>query len=110
MKGKRTNGTKRNKQQGDRFKPKIILITTLNVNDWNNKARLQCKLSQEVCLNIKTQIENDEYCVILLLCGSKKYNKLVTKTKKKQTHRYRKQTGGYQWGESRAKGNTGIGD
>ena len=32
---------------------------------------------------------------------SKKYNKLVNITKKKQTHRYREQTSGYQWGEGR---------
>ena len=31
----------------------------------------------------------------------KKYDKLVNKTKKKQTHRYREQTSGYQWGEGR---------
>ena len=30
---------------------------------------------------------------------SKKYNKLVNITKKKQTQRYRKQTSGYQWGD-----------
>ena len=30
---------------------------------------------------------------------SKKYNKLVNITKKKQTHRYREQTSGYPWGE-----------
>ena len=29
---------------------------------------------------------------------SKKYNKLVNITKNKQTHRYREQTSGYQWG------------
>ena len=29
---------------------------------------------------------------------SKKYNKLVNITKKKQSHRYREQTSGYQWG------------
>ena len=28
----------------------------------------------------------------------KKYNKLVNITKTKQTHRYREQTSGYQWG------------
>ena len=28
---------------------------------------------------------------------SKKYSKLVNVTKKKQTHRYRQQTNGYQW-------------
>ena len=30
---------------------------------------------------------------------SKMYNKLVNITKKKQTHKYREQTSGYQWGE-----------
>ena len=29
---------------------------------------------------------------------SKKYNKLVNKTKKKQAHRYKEQTSSYQWG------------
>ena len=29
---------------------------------------------------------------------SKKYNRLVNKTKEKQTHRYREQTSGYQLG------------
>ena len=36
----------------------------------------------------------------------KKYNKLVTITKKKQTHIYREQTSGYQWGEG-GRGNLG---
>ena len=35
---------------------------------------------------------------------SKKYNKLVNITKKKQTHKYREQTRGYQWGERRKEG------
>ena len=35
---------------------------------------------------------------------SKEYNKLVNIAKKKQTHRYRKQTSGYQWGEGKGKG------
>ena len=34
----------------------------------------------------------------------KKYNKLVNTTKKKQTHRYREQTSGYQWGEGKGEG------
>ena len=34
----------------------------------------------------------------------KKYNKLVNITKKKQTHRYREQTSGYQWGEGKGEG------
>ena len=39
----------------------------------------------------------------------RKYNKLVNKTKKKQTHRYREQTSGYQWGEV-GRGNRGMGE
>ena len=40
---------------------------------------------------------------------SKKYNKLVNITKKRQTHRYREQTSGYQWGgEGQYKGE-GVG-
>ena len=35
---------------------------------------------------------------------SKNYNKLVNKTKKKQTCRYREQTSVYQWGEGRYRG------
>ena len=36
--------------------------------------------------------------------SEKKYKKLVNITKKMQTHRYREQTGGYQWGEERGEG------
>ena len=32
----------------------------------------------------------------------KKYNKLVNITKNKQSHRYREQAGGHQWGEKEA--------
>ena len=35
---------------------------------------------------------------------SKKHNKLQNKTERKQTHRYRKQTSDYQWGEERWEG------
>ena len=35
---------------------------------------------------------------------SKKLNKLVNITKKTQTHRYKEQTSGYQWGEGRGEG------
>ena len=46
-----------------------------------------------------------------LYVESKKYNKLVNITKKKQTHRYREQTGGYQMGDGRwGRGNIGVGD
>ena len=42
---------------------------------------------------------------------SKKYNKLVKITKKKQSHRYRAQTSGYQWGErNREEQHRGGGD
>ena len=44
--------------------------------------------------------------MISLICGSKKYNKLVKITKEKQTLRYREQTNGYQWGR---RGNIGVG-
>ena len=36
-----------------------------------------------------------------LYVKSKKYNKLVNIAKKKQTHRHREQTSGYQWGGGR---------
>ena len=44
-----------------------------------------------------------------LIFGLKKHthNKLEDITKKKQTHRCREQTSGYQWGEGRGRGNTG---
>ena len=35
---------------------------------------------------------------------SKKYDKLVNVPKKKQTHRYREQTSGYQWEEEKGMG------
>ena len=40
----------------------------------------------------------------------KKYNKLVTITKKKQIHNSKEQTSGYQWGEGRGSGKIGVGD
>ena len=39
---------------------------------------------------------------------SKKYNKLISKTKKKQAHRYREQTGFQHWGEGAGKGHVGV--
>ena len=35
---------------------------------------------------------------------SKNYNKLVNMTKKKEIHRYRQWTSGYQWGEGKGEG------
>ena len=52
-------------------------------------------------LNEISQTEKDKYCMISQYMESKKYNKRVNKTKKKQTHRYREQTSGYQWGGGR---------
>ena len=46
--------------------------------------------------------------VLSLNVESKIYNKLVNKAKKKQTHRYREQTKGYQWGGY--EGAIGMGD
>ena len=40
-----------------------------------------------------------------LYVESKTYTKLVNITEKKQTHRYREQTSGYQWGEGKEEGN-----
>ena len=40
---------------------------------------------------------------------SKKYNKLVNITKK-QTHRYREQCSGYQWGDEKGRGSTEVGE
>ena len=42
--------------------------------------------------------------------ASKKYNKLVNKIKKKETHRYREQTSGYYWGEGSGEGQYRVGD
>ena len=41
---------------------------------------------------------------------AKKYDRLVNITKKKQAHRYKEQTSGYQWGEGWGRGNIGVGD
>ena len=42
--------------------------------------------------------------MVSLICGSKKYNKLVTITKKKQIYRCREQASAYLWGEGREEG------
>ena len=39
---------------------------------------------------------------------SKRYNKLVYMTKRKQTHRYREKTSGYQWEREGGSGKIGI--
>ena len=45
-----------------------------------------------------------------LICGTKRYNKLVNITKKKQTHRHREQTSGYTEERSGGRGKIGQRD
>ena len=47
------------------------------------------------------QTEKDKCCMISHICGFYKLQQTIDITKKKQTHRYRKQTSGCQWGEGR---------
>ena len=53
-----------------------------------------------------SQTEKDKY-VITYMWNLK--NKGMNITKQKQTHRYREQTTGYQWGEERKSGSGKIG-
>ena len=62
---------------------------------------------QIIILSEVSQKEKDKYCMISLICGILKIQ-LVKITKKKQTHKYREQTSGYQWGEGRG-GNIRVG-
>ena len=50
-----------------------------------------------ITLSVISQTEKDKYCVISHIQNLKKtkYNKLLNKRKKKQTHRYREKTNGY---------------
>ena len=57
-----------------------------------------------IILSEISQTEKDKYCMISLNVESKKHNKLVNITKKKQIHKYRKHTGRYQWGGGRGEG------
>ena len=52
----------------------------------------------------KSDSERQILCNITYMWNLKKYNKLVKITKKKQSHRYREQTSGYQWGAGKWKG------
>ena len=53
----------------------------------------------------KSDRERDKYYVLSTQnVESKKYNKLVNIAQKKQIHRYKEQTSGYQWGEGREEG------
>ena len=49
-----------------------------------------------IILSEISQTEKDKYCMISHIWNLIKRNKLVNITKKKQTHRYREQTSGYQ--------------
>ena len=51
--------------------------------------------------------EKDKYYISQYV-ESKKYNRLVTITKKKQSHRHREQISGYSWGRERYK-HEGVG-
>ena len=52
----------------------------------------------EIC-----ETEKDKYSVITYTWNLKSNTKMYI-AKQKQTHRYRKQTRGYQWGEGRVEG------
>ena len=60
-----------------------------------------------IMLSEITKPEKDKYCMLSLIQGISKINKLVNITKKKQIHRYKAQTSGYQWGE---RGKKGVGE
>ena len=62
-----------------------------------------------IMLSERSQTEKDKYYMISLIYEIQKI-KLVNITKKKQTHRHREQTSGYQQGEKRGRGNIGAGD
>ena len=52
-----------------------------------------------IMLSEISQTEKDKYCMISLIMESKKYSQLMNRTKKKETHRYKEQTSGYQRGK-----------
>ena len=58
-----------------------------------------------IMLSEMSQRKTNTYCMLsLMLWNLKEYSKLVNVTKRKQTHRYREQTSGYQWGERKGEG------
>ena len=48
--------------------------------------------------------EKDKNCIITLIYGISKILQTDVYIKQKQTHRYRKQISGYQWGERKREG------
>ena len=59
---------------------------------------------ESIMLSEISQTERQILYDIIYMWNLKKYNKLMTITKQKRTHRYREQTSGYQWGEGREEG------
>ena len=57
-----------------------------------------------ILLSEISQTEKNKDSMISLLCESEKCNKLVNKTKEKQTHRYRDQTSGERKGRGARQG------
>ena len=55
-------------------------------------------------LSETSQTKRQALYAIIYTWNLKKYNKVVNIKKKKQTHIYREQTSGYQWGEGGGKG------
>ena len=51
-----------------------------------------------ILLNEVSHIQKGKYCMISLMCGMEKMIQMSLFTKQKQTHRYTKQTYGYQKG------------
>ena len=60
---------------------------------------------EDMILNEISQTKEAKYCMLSLNVEPKIYKKLVNRGgEKKQTHRYKKQTSGYQWGEGSGEG------
>ena len=57
-----------------------------------------------IILSEINQTEKDKYVWYHLYVELKKNNKLVARSKNKQTQRYREQTSSYQWGEAGEEG------
>ena len=77
------------------IKKNMILPYAATQTDWEG-----------VMLSEISQMEKDKYCIITLICGIQKYNKLVNTRDKKQTRRYREQT----MVTSGVKGKIGLGE
>ena len=66
---------------------------------------MQMDLESTIFSKNVRQRQANTVCMVSLICGIKKTIEMNnTNAKQKQTYRYRKQTGGYQWEEERGKG------